>query len=86
MLNNKNIYQFIDKAFLENWNQNLHTLGDIGLQDNRCVASRSTLNLMFSKTWRQENNCAQIGHIAFKYSNNMHGVTTSSVQFVRKIT
>ena len=48
------IYEFIDKAFLnniwENWNQNLHTLGDIGLQGNRCGASRSTLNFVFSKT------------------------------------
>ena len=56
----------------ENWNQNLHTLGDIGLQGNRCGASRSTLNFAFSETWRQENDCQQIGHMAFKYSNNLH--------------
>ena len=83
------IYLFIDKAFLkniwQNWNQNLHTLGDIGLQGNRCSASRSTLNFVFSKIWRQENNCQQIGHMAFKYSNNLHGVTPSSVQYVHKI-
>ena len=58
----------------ENWNQNLHTLGDISLQGNRCGASRSTLNFVFSKTWRQENDCQQIGHMAFKYSNNLHGI------------
>ena len=82
------IYEYIDKVFLnniwENWNQNLHTLGDIGLQGNRCGASRSTLNFVFSKTWRQENNCPQIGHMAFKYSNNLHGNTPSFVQYVRK--
>ena len=83
------IYEFIDKAFLnniwENWNQNLHTLGDIGLQGNRCGASRSTLNFVFSKTWRQENNCPQIGHMAFKYGNNLHGITPSFVKYVSKI-
>ena len=42
---------------------------------NRCGASRSTLNFVLSKTWRQENNCPQIGHMAFKYSNNLHGIT-----------
>ena len=72
------IYEFIDMAFLnniwENWNKNLHTLGDIGLQGNRCGASRSTLNFVFSKTWRQENDCQQSGHMAFKYSNNFHGI------------
>ena len=62
------IYQFIDRAFRnniwENWNQNLHTLEKVGLQDNRCGASWSTLNFVFSKTWSQENNCPQIGHMA----------------------
>ena len=83
------IYEFIDKAFLnniwENWNQNLHTLGDIGLQGNRCGASRSTLNFVFSNTWRQENNCPQIGHMAFKYGNNLHGITPLFVQYVGKM-
>ena len=52
---------------------------------NRCGATRSTLNLMLSETLRQENNCTQIGHIAFKYSNSLHGVMTSFVQYVRQI-
>ena len=47
------IYKFKDKAFhnniWENWEQSVHTLGDIGLQCSLCDASRSTLNLMFSK-------------------------------------
>ena len=68
----------------ENWNQNLHTFVDIGLQGNQCSASWSTLNLRFSKTWRQETNCAHIGLMAFKY-NNLHGFMTLSLQYVCKI-
>ena len=65
---------------MENWNQNLHTLGNIGLLGNRCGASRSALNFVLSKSWRQDNNCPQIGHMAqFKYSNNLHCITPSFV-------
>ena len=82
------INQFIHKAFLntllENWNQDVHTTEDIGLQGNQCSASLSTLILVFSKTWRQENNSAQIDHLTFNYNNNLHDVAILSVQYDHK--
>ena len=43
ILYKKKIYQFTDYAFLNNiwetWNQNVHTLGEIGLQGNQCRPS-----------------------------------------------
>ena len=63
----------------------MNIVGDICLQGNQCSASRSTLNLTFSKYLRQQNKSARIENLALQSRSNLHDVTTSSVEIVREI-